>query len=316
MLNRYLILIFLLIFFPFCLCAQQNNTDSNFKDSIKLGDTLVLADSNGLADRLPLKDSTLLKGNLVNQYQTDLNRVLEGNAFLNSQGKAVNFVQNFKKQNNKEEIFYILSLIVLLFAILKFLYPRYLSNLFRVFFNTSLRQSQITDQLLQAKLPSMLYNLLFILMGAWYLFLLLQFYGKIEGHSKWYVLTICAAGLLSIYLGKFFILKFTGWITGYKQEVDTYIFIIFLINKILAICLMPLVIIMAFSDKQLVYISFLISFMIIVLMILMRFFRSYSLLQNSIKVSRIHFFIYIIGIEIIPLTVIYKLAMIFIGKNL
>ena len=38
----------------------------------------------------------------------------------------------------------------------------------RVFFNTSLRQSQLTDQLLQAKLPSLLFNLFFVLSAGVY----------------------------------------------------------------------------------------------------------------------------------------------------
>jgi len=76
------------------------------------------------------------------------------------------------------------------------------------------------------------------------------------------------------------------------------------------------VIIMAFSEKELSNVALILSFVIICIMLLMRFFRSYSLLQNKLKISRFHFFIYIIGIEIIPIMVIYKVALFFMSKNL
>ena len=63
-------------------------------------------------------------------------------------------------------MFYLIAGIVLLLAFFKYFNSRYFTNLFRVFFNTSLRQSQLTDQLLQAKLPSLLFNLFFILSGG------------------------------------------------------------------------------------------------------------------------------------------------------
>ena len=243
-------------------------------------------------------------------------KILDDNIYLNTKSKPFSFIQSPRKTDSKDMLFYSLTLVVFLFALLKFRYARYFINLFRVFFNTSLRQGQLTDQLLQSKLPSLFFNLFFILIGSWYLYLLLNFFGEINHYTSWQVLLICAMSLLIIYLVKFFILKFTGWITGYKQEADTYIFIVFLINKIVAICLMPLLIIMAFSEKELAHAALTLSFVIICVMLLMRFFRSYSLLQNRLKVSRFHFFVYIIGIEIVPLLVIYKVALLFMSKNL
>ena len=95
-----------------------------------------------------------------------------------------------------------------------------------------------------------MFNLFFILIGGCYVYLLLIYVGKLNGYANLYVLPLAIAGLTMIYLLKYFILKFTGWVTGFKQEADTYIFIVFLINKIVAVCLIPLVVIMAFSDKS------------------------------------------------------------------
>ena len=316
MLNRFCFVCFLAFLIPLCVPAQQIDSLSLQKDSTKIIDSTKVVDSARIDSIKNINDSLQAQSAMKVSQGAGLEKILSDNIFLNSKGRPLTFIQSPRKAESKDMIFYALISIILMFAVLKVLYPRYFSNLFRVFFNTSLRQSQLTDQLLQAKLPSLLYNIFFILIGGWYLYLLLNVFGKINDDLKWQLLLICAAGLITIYLVKFCILKFTGWITGYKQEADTYIFIIFLINKIVAICLIPLVVIIAFSDKELANIAMLLSFIVIAVMILMRFFRSYSLLQNRLKVSRLHFFIYIIGIEIIPLLVIYKLALIFVSKNL
>ena len=312
MLNRFLF-VFTICCLSLCAGAQQKDSVAVLTDSIKITDSTKAIDTALPGNGQQLTDSPLSVLPAITYQDSAFKKDPPNNDHKKSR---VTFIQIPRKVNSKDVIFYSLAILVLLFAILKFLYARYFSNLFRVFFNTSLRQSQLTDQLLQAKLPSLLFNIFFILIGGWYLYLLLNFYEKADGYPAWQILFISAASLATIYLVKFSILKFTGWITGYKQEADTYIFIIFLINKIIAICLIPLIIIMAFSDKNLVHITTLVSLIMIAVMILMRFLRSYSLLQNRLKVSRFHFFIYLTGIEIIPLLVIYKLALIFMSKSL
>ncbi|MEO6556021.1 MAG: DUF4271 domain-containing protein [Ferruginibacter sp.] len=279
------------------------------QDSVRLIDTTLVRDSLGTADT-----SIAIKQIVPKKFS--LKGILEHNIYLNSKDSSNNLVQIQHHNNSKDIVFYLLLFVVLIFAVLKYLYARYFSNLFRVFFNTSLRQGQLTDQLLQAKLPSLFFNMFFILIGGWYLYLLLYYFGYAGDLNEWQLLFSASSGLVIIYLFKFLILKFTGWITGFMQEADTYIFIVFMINKIVSICLIPLVIIMAFSERRIAGIAILCSFLVIGFMILMRFIRSYSLLQNRLKVSRFHFFIYITGIEIVPLLVIYKLALLFISKKM
>ena len=52
-----------------------------------------------------------------------------------------------------------------------------------------------------------------------------------------------------IYLVKYCALKFTGWVTGLKEITNTYVFVIFLINKIIGIFLVPFIVILAFSEN-------------------------------------------------------------------
>ncbi len=238
------------------------------------------------------------------------------NKLLNSNAEPVSFAVQGKKENSKEDIFYLIAGMALLLAFFKYFYNRYFTNLFRVFFNTSLRQSQLTDQLLQAKLPSLLFNLFFLLSGGLYVYILLLYFQVVDENKKWIILISSIAILGSIYLIKYCTLKFTGWITGLKEITNTYIFIIFLINKIIGIFLIPFIIILSFSDSVIVKIAVIISLMSIGIFVLLRFFRSYSILQNQFKISRFHFILYISGIELLPLLLIYKALMGFLNKNL
>jgi hypothetical protein len=205
---------------------------------------------------------------------------------------------------------------ILLLAFLKYFFNRYFTNLFRVFFNTSLRQSQLTDQLLQAKLPSLLFNLFFTISGGLYAYILLSHFQLILSDKNWVLIFSSMALLGLIYLVKFSTLKFTGWVTGLTEVTNTYVFVIFLINKIIGIFLVPFIVILSFSDIAIVKIAILISLMSIGIFLLLRFFRSYGLLQNQLKISKFHFILYIMGIELLPLLLIYKGLMVYLSKNL
>ena len=242
-----------------------------------------------------------------------MHTLLSENRFLNINGKPIASTNHLRKKTSQDFLFYLLLAVVFLLAFFRLFYQRYFTNLFRVFFNTSLRQSQLTDQLLQAKLASLFFNLFFTITGGIYVYFLLRYFHWIKSDRMITLMSACVICFALIYLGKFIVLKFTGWLTGYKEVTNTYLFIIFLINKILGVLLLPVIIIMAFSQIILVKWVVALSLLMIGLLLLLRFFRSYGLLQNQLKVSRLHFLLYIAGTEIVPLLLIYKGLMILVS---
>ncbi len=279
----------LLFFLPFSSFSQQP-------------DTLAL-----------LPDSSVQKDTIITIRPLD--KLLSDHFLLQHTLQAKPITVEFRKMVDKDSLFYLLALVMLILGILKASFSRYFSNLLRVFFNTSLRQSQLTDQLLQAKLPSLFFNIFFVLISGCYLFLLLHYFSLIS-YPSWIILLWCIGAVMVTYMVKYLVLTFAGWLTGYRQEAETYIFIVFLINKIIALLLMPLVIIIAFAEKDLQKVAVIASFVLIVVMVLMRFFRSYGLLQQKLKVSGFHFVLYILAVEILPILLIYKAALVIVGKYL
>jgi Domain of unknown function (DUF4271) len=261
------------------------------------------------------KDSVQQNQSVLTPYQSLLQKLIDDNQYLSSQKTPVLNIISYKKNENTAFPFYIMLGIVCFLAIIKFLYSRYFITLFKVFLNTSLKQSQLTDQLLQAKLPSLLYNILFVTVSGIYIYTLLNYYGLKTNYNDSILIGLSILAITIIYLCKYSSLKLTGWVTGNIEVTNSYAFIIFLINKIIGITLIPLLIIISFAKPDIAYAAVISSFLLIAFMFLLRFFRSYGALQHKLKISRFHFFIYIIGVEVLPLLVCYKALALFLSKN-
>lgn len=315
-----LIFLFLLLG-PVLLFSQQSDTIPLVADSVIVKIDSVNTPPDSLQLRLQdsllkVNDSINVVVNLRAKYTSDIQQLLTNNIYLNWNGKPVAMANKGRKIVSQDRQFYLLTGIIFLLGFFRFFYIRYFNNLFRVFFNASLRQSQLTDQLLQAKLPSLFFNIIFVLAGGVYVYLILNFYNWIPAQNFWLLVLYCGLSVGSVYFIKFITLKFTGWVTGFKDVTNTYIFVIFLINKILGVILLPFIVVIAFGNPELASACVIISLFLIALMFVLRFFRSYGLLQHQLKVSGFHFFVYVLGIEVLPLLLIYKGLILLLGKNI
>ncbi len=259
-------------------------------------------------DSLLLFDSVSTADCGYKNHTTSLDSFLKRNKYINTT-TPFSLVVKQKAQNGKEFLFYLLSIMIFLLALFKMFYAKYFNNIFRVFFNTSLRQNQLTDLLLQSKLPSLLLNILFVVSAGLYLWLLLNHYHMFKGGTDYAFIALSILFIAIIYIGKFLSLKLIGWISGMTAATDQYIFVIFLINKIIAIFLIPFIILLSFAPAGWINLIIVLSFCGTGILFLLRYLRSYGLLQSQLKINRFHFLLYIIGIEILPFLIIYKLLL-------
>lgn len=325
---KQVILFIFLVTIPVLLFSQQPDSIPVRQDSSLLpvdslilqNDTsLVIVDSAIIRQNDSLMAARLLIDSITRSresYTKSIYDILKANYFLNWQAKPVAMINKTRNVKAPDSLFYLLFGIAFILALFRFFFTRYFNNLFRVFFNSSLRQSQLTDQLLQEKLPSLFFNIVFVLTAGVYVYLLLGYFGWISENDFWKVVLYCAVSMAIIYFVKFLSLKFTGWVTGFRDITNTYVFVIFLINKILGVLLLPFTMMIAFAAPGLITASVMISLLLIGLMFLLRFFRSFGLLQHQLKISRLHFFMYVIGVEVLPLLLIYKGLVLLLSKNL
>lgn len=218
-------------------------------------------------------------------------------------------IEKEKQVLQKEWLFYYILGLSLLFGLLRLSYLRYFNDMFRVFFRTSLRVNQIREQLVQSGLQSLLFNLFFAVAAGTYVYLLIDYFDVSIQVPELFIPPVTAGVIALLYLGKYVFLHFSGWLFSMKTAAETYSFVVFLINKIIGIILLPFLFVIAFADRGLAGVAITVSLSVITALFLYRFLRAYGPVQSEIKVGRFHFFIFFLAFEIAPLLLIYKVIL-------
>lgn len=240
--------------------------------------------------------------------------VLKSNPWFNFTGKA--FVREMQRHNpdSKDILFYLLLGVLFYFALVRIFFEKYFDNLLTLFFRVSIRQQQIREQVLQTPLPSLLLNILFIISGGLYACWLVRYYHLAADINFWILLVNCMGALGVIYLGKFLLLKFCGWVFNISRATDIYIFVVFLVNKMMGIFLLPFLVILFFSGPTVGSVFVTISLSMILAFFIYRVIASYRPVRNEIKLTPFHFFLYLCAFEIAPLLLIYKVLLTYLEK--
>ncbi|MDP4244723.1 MAG: DUF4271 domain-containing protein, partial [Bacteroidota bacterium] len=239
---------------------------------------------------------------------------LGSNSLFNFTGSPVTEPMKWRRPDSKDTVFYLLIGILFMFALIRIFFEKYFNNLLTLFFRASLRQQQIREQVLQAPLPSLLMNGLFIITGGLYAAYLLHYYRFGASLNFWLLYLNCMVLLGMIYLVKFVVLKFSGWVFNISRATDTYIFVVFLVNKMLGIFLLPFLILISFSTGTAHEIYITLSVIMVFVFLAYRVLASYRPIRNEIKLTPFYFFMYLCAFEIAPLLLIYKVLLSYLEK--
>jgi len=277
--------------------ASITHTDSS---SLFTGDTAT----GVIADTLK-KDSVILKSFDALWREDSLYRKLLNNPYLLSKGDPVYLVVKERIAESKDEVFYLVAGLLAFLGFIKLIFPRYFANIFRLFFQPSFRQKQTREQLLQSNLPSLLLNLFFILSAGLYLALLVKYYQVID-ISFWLLYLYAALLLLVLYAAKYLFITFSGWVFNVKEASETYLFVVYLINKIIGVILVPFTLVIAFSKSTVLPVAVTVSLLLVAMLFVYRYVVSFAPVRKEVKVSPLHFGFYVLAFEITPLLLIYK----------
>jgi hypothetical protein len=206
----------------------------------------------------------------------------------------------------KDALFYALLGMVLLLAVFRRLFPKYWTDLFRLFFRTTLRQRQLRDQLQLASLPSLALNAFFYLSLAFYLSLLLTRRGLDLAGGYWSLWGWLLIGLMLMYGVKWIGLQVSAWIFGQRELGEDYLFLVFTVNKMMGLLLLPSVIAMAFADGWVYALLFGVSLLLIGGLLLYRGYLTYRVVRRQAALSPFHYFLYWLGFEVAPLLVLHR----------
>ncbi len=283
-------------------------------------DTILLPDSAGETnDSLDIS----VKNDSVSKRPTDTlwtsvdnlplkEQVLQRHPYFKFNVKPVVMRSEKKQFRGKEMLFYTIIVLLTLFGLLKLVFAKYFSDLLRVFFRTTLKQRQIKEQLIQTPLPSLMFNVFFVASAGLYMNFLFHHFKFTPVDNFWLLYFYCCVGLSVIYLVKFVGLKLCGWLFNMRQASDSYIFIVFIINKVIGFSVLPFIILLGFTEGTPYSISLVLSLCCIGGLFLYRFILGYGAIHNEVRFNLFHFFLYICAFEIAPLLLIYKLLLFFL----
>jgi hypothetical protein len=284
------------------------------KDTLKIN-TVDSLKNPSLLQKVNDSLNTLKKDSpIVSIKDTTIYKLLKQFPMLNNIPPEKMLV-SFKDSTAKDWLFYLLLTIVFLAGLIQVIFPRYFKNVFNIFLQTSVRQKQTREQLTQDNIAALLLNVLFIISSGTFLALASQKL-NITKVSFWQVFIFATSGLLIIYLFKYFFTQFMGWVFNKLDVAQSYSFIIFIINKIIGVVLIPFLFLITFSTNNLSNLTFKVALVVIGFLFLFRFFSTYKNLGNRLKINAIHFFLYFCSIEILPLLIMYKTLNNYIGNGI
>lgn len=245
----------------------------------------------------------------------DVRRVLNSHPYFNFAARPVVIHPETRNFQGKELLFYVLIAFLLAYAGLRQAFPKYFNDFFRLLFRTTLKQKQLREQLMQSPIPSFLLNAFFVLSAGLYAALLLQYFGVAPVDNFWLLFLYCSLALAAVYTVKFAGLNITGWLFNIRAATESYSFLVFLINKVIGIFLLPFLIILSFTGGDLYRVALVVSWCGVGLFFLYRYLLTYSSVRNQVKLNPFHFFLYLCAFEIAPLLLIYKGLLFFFHKN-
>ena len=213
-------------------------------------------------------------------------------------------------ENNTLDFYLLLSLCAILGAI-KTIHPKYFNDLCRAFLNPTLGSRQLKDIIQAATFPNLLMNLYSsIVLGTFVYYLIaVNVDWRFAGVPSAVIVMLLIVGAILMYLGKYAFVEFTGWAFNIRSTTEQYNFNIFLVNKILGMVLLPFIICFAFLSSDWDTPICIISIILLVVLLLSRYVRSWNIFAQFFMNSRFHFFMYLCAFEILPLAVLLKLVL-------
>jgi len=269
-------------------------------DSVRK-DSAAIIPSNAVSDSLK-HDSSLIK------TQAIVKKVLPKNSALHLMPGIQRSISDY------DIVFYILIFIVFFLGLVKTAFPKYVNSIFSLSFQATFRQTQTKEQMSQNFFPAFMLNVLFVLCGGLFITQFAEF-NHWARLPFWQLFVYSTAILLIIYLVKYIVISFTGWVFNAKEAASEYGFVVFLINKLLGVVIIPLLFFIAYADAKTKNIAITIVICLAIFSLAIRYLVSLARIRKNLSITAFHFFIYLCAVEIMPLLVIYKLLFLQTGNK-
>ena len=165
---------------------------------------------------------------------------------------------------------------------------------------------------MQNPLPSLFLNGFFVVTGGLYACFILRYFNVAADLGFWELWLYSSFLLSVIYMMKFGGVKLAGWLFNKNEAATSYIFIVFMTNKILGIIVLPFLVLLAFGTAAIYPFALIVSITAVACLFLYRFYLSVGIIRSQAHVNLLHFFLYLFAFEALPLLILFKWVMMFL----
>lgn len=243
-------------------------------------------------------------------YQKDLVRPLPYDS-LYTVLKKVEVVFPGKKvfRSNPDWLVGVLVLSIILFASVRLIFNKYLSQLIQSTTNYSTFTRTFRERYFNLFHASFRLDIIFSLVMALFFYQILTNFKINPGASKSYsVFLICLGITVGYFIAKRLVYFLLGVLTESQAEVQEYLFSITVFNRVLGIFLLPVTAVIAFVPLSQVEPLLVAGLVIIGVFYIMSLFRGGKIfLKKHFSIS--YLILYLCTLEILPLFLIYNLVL-------
>ena len=228
---------------------------------------------------------------------------------MNTEGNTIFAMQNAFEQTGQDFWFYWLAATLLVVGILRIMYPIYFKDMFRIFRKSALQQVALRERLSANTFPGFMLNFLFVINFGTFLFLILKQKDLLIPADAWWQQWLLFPLILAIvYLIKYLFNYLAGWAFNQPAFFSNYLFVVFLINKILAIVVLPFIAVLLFANENIQSVFWILGLFTVGMIFLLRYLSGLRMAGKQLKLTPFHFFIYLCAFEIVPVMVLLKWA--------
>lgn len=252
-----------------------------------------------------------INNNIVDaQTKSDFDSVMGTHTLLASGRKTV--IEHRRFYDNDSFDFYLVFCLVLGFGIIRYLNPRYFQYLTRAFRSPSYGNKQVKDQMESAMIPNLLMNIFFCFALGIYVTYIFKYFSpqRYDSFNPSLIVATATLGIMLLYGIKYLFMNVSGRVFNSSSIVGHYLYNVYLVNKVLAIVLLPFIIVLALVQSTLVLPVLIVSLFAATLLLISRYVRSWQVISSFFHYSKFHFFAYLCAFEILPVAVIVKFVLI------
>jgi len=204
-------------------------------------------------------------------------------------------------------LFLIFLFQLMLIAYLRLSFSKMLDDMFKAVMNLNIASQLYREQQQTTTVSAILFNVIFILSGGIFLFLINQHFGWMSDNSIVSMLFFLWA-VIVLYSLRYGIFKFVALVFPFGNELEQYNFNFFLVQKFMGLALVLFNLMIAYAPEEMTTPLIIAALIIVVLLIIGRTIKGLAIARNLMTHYPFHFFVYICTLEIAPLCILVKVV--------